>query len=295
MAAEVNNKEARAYGGYAKQNLNKVQKEYRAVSSHSERDGSVPEIVEEGRGAAVATVVPDIMGYVANSNPYGVEANGNRLRKRAMDGGLESYQGGVGAGVLGGVGTSRDINDWEIEDTVLLATVDGTLYARNRHTGKHLWALHSEKPVVETIDHREQAGLKGSGPDSRPDDDLVWIVEPVQDGGLYYFSPAMNGLKNLGVSVKDLVDRFAPFCPPGGGRVFNGEKKTVTYALDTINGNVTKVYSTGGSAMVVDKNCKAKGLDPLEDEHAHGGYRRKGKTILVGRTGRLSSRCSRVS
>lgn len=201
-------------------------------------------------------------------------------QKRAVEGELSSY-GGQGS-VIGGMGGSRDINDWEVEDIVLLATVDGTLYARNRHTGGHLWALHSEKPVVETIDHR---AARNGAPQ---DDDLVWIVEPVQDGGLYYFSPAMNGLKNVGVSVKDLVDTYAPFRPPGSGRVFNGERKTVTYALDTTNGNVTNVYSTGGSAMVVDMNCK-KGLDPLEDDHVHehGGYRKKGKTILVGRTGKF--------
>ncbi|RPA81727.1 hypothetical protein BJ508DRAFT_109917 [Ascobolus immersus RN42] len=283
LAAEYNNPSSGSKGAKAGidnlqfERARQVQKPYQAVSSHSERDGSTPEIHEEGqgRGAVVATVAPDLMGYVAG----GMDNRG--LRKRSMEGGLSSYGGD---GVIGDMVASRDINDWEVEDMVLLATVDGALHARSRQTGQALWDLHSETPVVQTIDHRDLAGLKKAGRGSTDGDDLVWIVEPVQDGGLYFFSP-MNGLNNVGLSVKKLVDN-APFNPPDSDRVFNGEKKTVTYALDTANGNVANVYSTGGSAMVMDVNCKANDLDPLEDDHvqAHGGYRKKSKTILVGRT-----------
>lgn len=37
--------------------------------------------------------------------------------------------------------SARDLQDWEVEDFVLLATVDGSVWARDRKTGKHKWRM----------------------------------------------------------------------------------------------------------------------------------------------------------
>lgn len=37
--------------------------------------------------------------------------------------------------------SARDLQDWEVEDFVLLATVDGSVWARDRKTGKQKWRL----------------------------------------------------------------------------------------------------------------------------------------------------------
>lgn len=78
--------------------------------------------------------------------------------------------------------TPRSIRDWEMEDFVLLATVDGTLQARDRKNGSRKWELFSEQPVVETIYHRSNETK-----DRIPDDDFVWIVEPSEEGALFRY------------------------------------------------------------------------------------------------------------
>lgn len=50
---------------------------------------------------------------------------------------------------------ARSLQDWEVEDFVLLATVDGTIHARDRKTGTARWALEvPSSPVVESIDRK---------------------------------------------------------------------------------------------------------------------------------------------
>ncbi|OXV08022.1 hypothetical protein Egran_04215 [Elaphomyces granulatus] len=50
---------------------------------------------------------------------------------------------------------ARSLRDWEVEDFVLLATVDGTIHARDRRTGAARWALEVPgSPMVESIYHR---------------------------------------------------------------------------------------------------------------------------------------------
>ena len=83
----------------------------------------------------------------------------------------------------GGMAVSgqRSIQDWMLEDFVLIATVNGALQARDRKTGKKRWEFSLDRPVVETIQHKE-------------DDDFVWVVEPSQGGALYTYDPD-SGLK----------------------------------------------------------------------------------------------------
>ena len=92
------------------------------------------------------------------------------------------------------VGASRSLQDWEVEDFVLLATVDGTLQARDRKTGTRKWELFSEQPVVETIYHRSNETKEWI-----PDDDFVWIVEPSEEGVLFRYHA------ELGLEVSCLV------------------------------------------------------------------------------------------
>jgi serine/threonine-protein kinase/endoribonuclease IRE1 len=73
---------------------------------------------------------------------------------------------------------ARSLQDWEVEDFVLLATVDGTIHARDRKTGNARWALEvPSSPVVESIYHRAN---RSSFDDTEPEDDFLWIVEPSQ-------------------------------------------------------------------------------------------------------------------
>jgi serine/threonine-protein kinase/endoribonuclease IRE1 len=69
---------------------------------------------------------------------------------------------------------ARSLQDWEVEDFVLLATVDGTIHARDRKTGSSRWALEvPSSPLVESIYHRAN---RSSFDEPQPEDDFLWIV-----------------------------------------------------------------------------------------------------------------------
>ena len=97
------------------------------------------------------------------------------------------------------IGSRRSLNDWEVEDFVLLATVDGTLHARDRKSGARRWEIFANDPVVQTIYH----GANASGEIS-DDDMVVWIVEPVQDGALFFYTPE-SGLQVIRQGIEASV------------------------------------------------------------------------------------------
>lgn len=101
------------------------------------------------------------------------------------------HRSGVGHGGSG-VEHQRFIHDWEVEDYVLMSTVDGTLYATDRKLGVRRWEIFSSDPMVLTTSHR--ANISNLAVEWIPDDNLIWIVEPTDGGQLFYFSPD-TGLK----------------------------------------------------------------------------------------------------
>ncbi|KAL6709670.1 bifunctional endoribonuclease/protein kinase ire1 [Coniothyrium glycines] len=150
-------------------------------------------------------------------------------------------------GVL--VPSARSLQDWQVEDFVLLATIDGHLHARDRYNGEHIWEL-AGKPMLETIhnvSHGKTAPL---------DQDHIWIVEPREDGALYVLrSGPYPSLQSLGITVKQLVD-VAPMSSddPELPVVYNVEKKTFMLLIDAASGIVKTSFSPGGS-FVNDESC----------------------------------------
>lgn len=175
------------------------------------------------------------------------------------------------------VGAPRSLQDWVVEDFVLLATVDGTLQARDRKTGTRKWELYSEQPVVETIYHRSNETK-----DWIPDDDFVWIVEPSEEGVLFRYHAEL-GLEKTEMTMKKLVER-SPMSPHNSGRIYSGEKQTETYAIDGRTGDILRIFRTGGGAkMMVDtRRCKPSHTDDLEEDECDS--KESGITILVART-----------
>ncbi|KAI5301606.1 bifunctional endoribonuclease/protein kinase ire1, partial [Ascosphaera pollenicola] len=142
---------------------------------------------------------------------------------------------------------ARSLQDWEVEDFVLLATVDGSLYARERKTGAPIWALEVPTPMVETIYHRENTTHNSFYSNSKLEDDLLWIVEPSRDGQLYVYHQAPDrGLQKLGLTVKALVDNtpYSSIDPPV---TYTARKETTLYTVDTRTGAVLRVFSSQGS------------------------------------------------
>ena len=178
---------------------------------------------------------------------------------------------------------ARSLQDWEVEDFILLATVDGSIYARNRTDGAHRWNLDVDKPMISTTYHRSK---RNPIENPKPEDQYLWIVEPSQDGDIYIYdlSRAHNGLHRSGLqrlqmTVKGLAD-IAPWGGDDSAVVYTAEKKTTLYDVDARTGQITKIFSPFGSPIGDNKSCwrnNALGMPP-EDECGTEG------TLVLGRT-----------
>ncbi|KAJ6179749.1 hypothetical protein N7519_010210 [Penicillium mononematosum] len=159
---------------------------------------------------------------------------------------------------------ARSLQDWEVEDFVLLATVDGTIHARDRKTGAARWALEvPSSPLVESIYHRAN---RSSFDDTAPEDDFLWIVEPSQDGSLYIYSPAPDaGLQKLGLTVKQLVDE-TPYSGTEPAVTYTARKETTLYTIDARTGSILRVFSSRGPITAAPECRKVNGEDLDSDE-----------------------------
>ncbi|KAK5112896.1 hypothetical protein LTR62_003718 [Meristemomyces frigidus] len=175
-------------------------------------------------------------------------------------------------------GEARSLQDWSVEEIILLATVDGKLHARDRKTGEYRWALEAAAPMVETVYHRHNRSIAEDGSEV---DDPIWIVEPSQDGSIYLYAPGSGkGIQRMGFTVKQLAN-LGPFADQGyPAMAYNADKKTTLYTIDAANGKILKTFSSDGVNSTADQSCRR--VNPLEslevDECEPIG------TLLLGRT-----------
>jgi serine/threonine-protein kinase/endoribonuclease IRE1 len=166
------------------------------------------------------------------------------------------------------------LQDWEVEDFVLLATVDGRIHARDRYTGEEIWELTGQ-PMLETIYNVSE----GTG--KLQDQPFVWIVEPKEDGALYFLTPGpYPALHRLGMTVKQLAN-MAPYSSedPALPVVYNVEKSTFMLVVEAASGKIKKSFSPSGTYSVDDESCAPKGRD-----YFHAQERDCSGTINLGQT-----------
>lgn len=172
--------------------------------------------------------------------------------------------------------TARSLEDWEVEDFVLLATVDGKLHARDRKTGKERWELSYERPMVETTYYRRNRSSVEEDYESIPIDDFLWIVEPSRDGSIYIYRPGgpNPGLINTGLTMKKLVEE-SPYGNEDPPIIYTGEKKTDMITVDAHTGKVIKYFGPKGSQFNGEGNCINRGFPSEECTNP---------TLTIGRT-----------
>ncbi|TKX26244.1 ribonuclease-like protein 1 [Elsinoe australis] len=173
--------------------------------------------------------------------------------------------------------SARSLQDWQVEDIILLATVDGKIYARERNTGAPRWELEVDHPMVQTTYHKNNRSVE----DVPAEDDFLWIVEPSQDGALYVYSPdSRMGMQRLGLTVKQLVEELSPYAGEDPPVVYTAEKKNTLYTIDAADGNIIKMFSSAGSVSNTDRSCrKVNALESLEDKECEPMG-----TLTLGRT-----------
>ncbi|KAH8881299.1 hypothetical protein GQ53DRAFT_754457 [Thozetella sp. PMI_491] len=155
--------------------------------------------------------------------------------------------GSAGSGISS-THNARSLEDWEVEDFVLLATVDGDLYATDRKTGKVRWHLEVEQPMVETKHYRTNNSVLDD--DYSPVDHYIWVVEPNRDGGLYLWVPTETSprLIPMPYTIRQMVDD-SPYDDKEQRIVYTGDKKTTLVTLSAANGQVLKWFGNGGNQI----------------------------------------------
>lgn len=100
------------------------------------------------------------------------------------------------------ISDQRQIDDWKLAEFLLIASVDGSLHACERDTGIERWSLDGEGSVVKAFNDANHDDADSD------EDELTWIVEPLGDGALYYFTPN-TGLQVCGpISIQDRIYRL---------------------------------------------------------------------------------------
>ncbi|KAH7134021.1 hypothetical protein EDB81DRAFT_89502 [Dactylonectria macrodidyma] len=174
---------------------------------------------------------------------------------------------------------ARSLKDWEVEDFVLMATVDGDLYANDRRTGKERWHLEVDQPMVETKHHRFNESILDE--DYQSIDHYIWAVEPNRDGAIYVWIPDSNArLVWTGYTMKRLVEELSPHAHDDPAVVYTGDKKTTMITLDAATGRVLKWFGSSGSHINEAESCLRPNTlyDKDNEECSSTG------TITLGRT-----------
>lgn len=173
---------------------------------------------------------------------------------------------GAASGVL--APGARSLQDWEVEDFVLLATVDGHIHARDRYNGEEIWKIEGEPMLTTTYNNSE-------GHANLQDQPFVWIVEPTEDGALYVLLPGPYPiLQKMGLTVKELSN-IAPYSTDEDTDfpvVYNVDKKTNLINLDAARGLVNQQVDTKGVYGSKDASCISPAKSFFNERDCRGKF-----------------------
>jgi len=91
----------------------------------------------------------------------------------------------------------RALDDWELEDYVLVATIEGNLYALDRYSGATRWVLDGKEPAVRSVGNKYFSDTVNTTKEpgkGTEDQQPRWIVQPVEGGQLFIFDPEFGVL-----------------------------------------------------------------------------------------------------
>lgn len=162
---------------------------------------------------------------------------------------------------------ARSLADWNLENIILVSDIDGNLHGVDRSSGSSIWTLPIDDPLVRV--HREK-----EGEESPEHSNVVWIVEPANDGFLYYFSPEF-GLNRLPTTIKNLVME-SPFSLSGDNKIYTGSRKTSLYSIDVRSGQIVNQFG-----QFEDENCPVPNVYRTSNRD---GSNSKEDTVMLGKS-----------
>lgn len=208
--------------------------------NYKKRKDTLPQISKNER--AVATFAPAELNTAVRDHPARSAAGPNRgLSNRA-----------------------RSLQDWEVTDFVLLATIDGSVHLRDRATGAERWMFYSS-PMVET-EYHDRIGPVELG--NQPGKDFLFYVEPNNGGILYIYVPGPKPeLQKLGITIRQLAEDLSPYADDASNFVYTAEQKKTLLTLNATNGAAIKFFGPGGSGVIDSRTCRPfNGLEIEDDE-----------------------------
>ncbi|KAG5417466.1 IRE1 [Candida metapsilosis] len=157
----------------------------------------------------------------------------------------------------------RSIDDCELQDILLVSDINGNLHGVERSTGTMVWTLPIDEPLVKVQANNTFENSKSQ------QSNILWFVEPYEDGTLYYFTP-MFGLNKLPTSIKHLVME-SPFSLSGDDKIYTGTRKTSLYSLNIHTGEVKSSFGNQDECPVSQTTLPPR--DGGQDD-----------TIMIGKT-----------
>ena len=82
-------------------------------------------------------------------------------------------------------GSRTALDDWVLEDYVLVATIEGNLYALDRYSGATRWVLDGQGAAVQAVGSRYISDPANTTKEQSSSP--RWIVQPVEGGQLFVF------------------------------------------------------------------------------------------------------------
>ncbi|ODV77525.1 kinase-like protein [Suhomyces tanzawaensis NRRL Y-17324] len=156
----------------------------------------------------------------------------------------------------------RSISDCRLTDLLLVSDIDGNLHGVERNSGALLWTLPIDEPLVRISSNNSFENNQSN---------ILWFVEPYQDGSLFYFTPKF-GMNKLPTSIKDLVLE-SPFSLSGDDKIYTGTRKTSLYSINIHTGEIRSSFGNQEKCPVPNTHYK---LQPhMEDNQ---------DTIMIGKT-----------
>jgi len=92
----------------------------------------------------------------------------------------------------------QPFDNWELEDYVLVATIEGSLYALDRYSGATKWVLEGEQPAVSSlwsstsVEHVQNGTGGNKEGFLKREEQPRWIVQPVEGGQLFLFDSELG-------------------------------------------------------------------------------------------------------
>ena len=176
------------------------------------------------------------------------------------------------------------MDDWELNNLILLSDTNGSLHGVNRENGNVVWTLPIDEPLVKiqtningqssgaTSSSTSLTNSESSSSSSAAQGNIIWFVEPYQDGTLYYFTPKY-GLNRLPTSIKDLVME-SPFTLSGDDKIYTGTRKTSLYSINIYTGEIKSSFGNTEECPI------PKSTLPPDEKRSHN----EDDNIMIGKT-----------